>query len=46
MGMLMHNTLMEQETAQSAKKPVEVPAKTKPEAEPEKKPASRRKTSK
>ena len=50
MGMLLHNTLMEQEAAmrKAAEKPVvEVPKETKePEAEPEKKPTGRRKTSK
>ena len=51
MGMLLHNTLMEQEAAQrkalAEKKPVEVPKETKePEAEPVKKTGGRRKTSK
>lgn len=50
MGMLMHNTLMEMEKAESkqriepkAEKPVEVPVK---ESEPVKKTGGRRKTSK
>ena len=50
MGMLLHNTLMEQEAAlrkAKAEKPVEVPKETnEPEAEPVKKAGGRRKTSK
>ena len=50
MGMLLHNTLMEQEAAmrKAAEKPVvEVPKEEKePEAEPVKKTGGRRKTSK
>ena len=51
MGMLMHNTLMEQEAALRVKpkveKPVEVPVEDKePEAETVKKTGGRRKTSK
>ena len=50
MGMLLHNTLMEQEAAQrkaKAEKPVEVPnEKSEPEAEPVKKTGGRRKVSK
>lgn len=50
MGMLLHNTLMEQEAAQrkaKAEKPVEVPKETKePEVEPVRKTGGRRKTSK
>ena len=51
MGMLLHNTLMEQEEAmrkaKAEKKPVEVPREVnEPEAEPVKKTGGRRKTSK
>ena len=49
MGMLLHNTLMEQEEAMrkaKAEKPVEVPKEEKPEAEPVRKTGGRRKTSK
>ena len=50
MGMLLHNTLMEQEAAmrKAAEKPVvEVPKETEePETEPVKKTGGRRKTSK
>ena len=52
MGMLLHNTLMEQEAAlrkqAKAEKPVEVPKEetNEPEAETVKKTAGRRKTSK
>lgn len=51
MGMLLHNTLMEQEENQrkaKAEKPVEVPKEEtkEPEAEPVKKTGGRRKTSK
>ena len=49
MGMLLHNTLMEQEAAmrKAAEKPVvEVPKETKePEAEPEKKPTCQSRSS-
>lgn len=51
MGMLLHNTLMEQEAAQrkaKAEKPVEVPkvVTEEPETEPVRKTGGRRKTSK
>lgn len=50
MGMLLHNTLMEQEAAMrkqiKAEKPVEVPTETKAESEPVKKTGGRRKVSK
>lgn len=49
MGMLMHNTLMEQENAMKrntkAEKPVEVPKENEPD-EPVRKTGGRRKTSK
>ena len=52
MGMLLHNTLMEQEAMQrkaKAEKPVEVPKEepvNEPEAEPVRKTGGRRKSSK
>lgn len=49
MGMLLHNTLMEQEEAMrkaKAEKPVEVPKEEKTESEPVKRTGGRRKTSK
>ncbi len=45
MGMLMHHTWLE-EQKKNAPKQEEKPVENKPEAEPEKKPTGRRKTSK